>query len=273
MKVRYENGNALLTLTQEKFSLTGVLWEEEKKLLWPVPISIITCSSPDKPVIETLLEERSMELKLEGLGPNDWFKLNPSKMGVYRVQYQPEQMANFTNAMDKLNPLDRLDLLVDTNSLVVAGSQPVTVLFTLLNSFRFEVEYNVWCAVCKILSKFYQLLAHTPFYGKLVKFGQNMLNESIFPKIGWQPKENEPYLDTLLRAVLIEKLVLFEDKKILAECRKRFDDFVVNQKEIPADLRTAVYSGVAIECDDKTFDKMIEVIDPFGTKLTPPITS
>lgn len=257
MKSRHENGNAILTLSQEKFNLNGILSEEDKKMLWPIPISIITSSS-EKPVVDTLMEDRSMELTLK-LGPNDWFKLNPTKVGVYRIQYQEEHMKNFTTTMNSLKPLDRLDLLSDTNAMVMSGKQQTIVLLNLLNSFRSETDYNVWCTIGSIFSKFYQLLSDTPFYSKFFKACRSMINESIFPKLGWEPKENEPYLDTLLRTLLINRLVVFEDKKVLAECRKRFDEYLLNGKEIPADLRTAVYRGVTTACDDKIYDIMIEV--------------
>lgn len=249
-----------LILHQEKFNLNGKLSDADKSSIWLVPISVITSTSNGKPVIETLMEAREMKLTFN-LGPKDWFKLNPSTVGTYRVCYSPETFTNFLPNIENksLLPLDRFGLLNDTYALVLAGKQSSANLFRLISSFHDEDNYTVWCTISSIFVKFNQLLGGTPFHAKFQEFGRNLINAKIFPKITWQSKSDESHLNTLLRSLLISRLVSFEDASSIEECKRLFDDHIKNSTTIPADLRSAVYRGVAINCNNEIYDTMLKV--------------
>lgn len=71
---------------------------------------------------------------------------------------------------------------------------------------------------------------------------------------------NVGHLDTLLRSIVINRLVTAEDEGVLAEATKRFEAHVAGTSILPADLRTVVYKAAGIAGNEKTFETLIKVI-------------
>lgn len=71
------------------------------------------------------------------------------------------------------------------------------------------------------------------------------------------------HLDTLLRALVLNRLGLFCDEDVIKESKKRFEGHVSGKTIIPADLRSAVYKAVLVVGNEETFDKMLRVSIPF----------
>ena len=46
---------------------------------WKVPIAVCTGASPTKPVVETLLENDSCTVVVNGVGKDQWIKVNESQ--------------------------------------------------------------------------------------------------------------------------------------------------------------------------------------------------
>ena len=67
------------------------------------------------------------------------------------------------------------------------------------------------------------------------------------------------HLDTLLRSLVIGRLVWFKDEAIIAEAKKRFEAHVSGKTLLPADLRSAVYKAVLSGGDESTYDTMLRV--------------
>lgn len=262
MNVTSEPSSAKQTvqLHQEKFTLTGQLTDDDKQSLWSVPLSIVSQASSNNSVLDQLFETRSLDLSLD-VSSEQWFKLNPSAVGTYRVRYSPELLAKFVPGITNqtIAPLDRLNLLDDLYALVQCGKQSTVDLFKFISAFKQEHDYTVWSALNIILAKFGQLFAGSDVSANFNKFSRNLLNASVFPYIGWTPKPDEPYLNSLLRSLVIHRLVVLEDPVVIAQCLTLFQDQVDNHKPIPADLRSAVYQGVASQADQKLFDQLLGV--------------
>ena len=67
------------------------------------------------------------------------------------------------------------------------------------------------------------------------------------------------HLDTLLRSLVIGRLVWFKDEAIIDEAKKRFEAHVSNKTLLPADLRSAVYKAVLTGGDESTYNTMLRV--------------
>lgn len=247
-------------LEQEKFNLTGILSEEDKKSLWAVPLEVVSQSSGGKPILETLFESRTTQLNIE-VGANEWFKLNPGSVGVYRVKYTSEMLDKFVPAIvsQQIPPLDRLGLLSDLYALVIAGKQSTVDLLKFIAAFEKETDYTVWSALNMIIVKFDQLFAGTDFHQAYRVFCRHLLTNSAFPHVGWEPKPSEPHLDTLLRSLVINRLVTLEDEAVLAHCREMFKEQVEQKKAIIADLRVPVYRSVAHKSDDVSYETLMKL--------------
>jgi len=247
-------------LHQEKFNASGQLSNEESQVLWAVPLSIQ--SSDNQTLVDSLFETRELELNIE-LALDQWFKLNPSSVGTYRVSYSSELLSKFLPGISNqtIAPLDRLNLLDDIYALVLSGRQSSVDLLKFISAFRNERDFNVWSVLNSILAKFSQLFAGAEILEtKFQEFGRNLLLANVFPYIGWSPKHDEPYFDALLRALVIGRLVGFEEPNVLAECRRLFQKQLEEQQPILVDLRASVYRGVALQGNEETYEQLLEVI-------------
>ncbi|XP_075680282.1 puromycin-sensitive aminopeptidase-like [Dermatophagoides pteronyssinus] len=260
-------GSNRLELTQEKFNSDGQLSDADKTMLWAVPVQVITAKDVQKPQAEILLEKRVETLELGSLIDlqKEWIKLNPFAMATYRVQYQQEDL--FIRLLEegigqqKLDPADRLNLINDLYSMTLAGRKSSDVLFQAIGSFRNECEYSVWTVMNVILSKYNQLLYGYDFHPKFVEFGTKLITQKVFGEIGWDPKPSEPHLKTLLRPLLINRLVTFEYPEVMKKCHEAFDDHVAKRKSIPADLRSAVYRAMSSQITDEIWEKIMKLHD------------
>lgn len=247
-------------LEQEKFNLNGILSTEDKKSLWALPLEVISQSSNGKAVVETLFDTRTTQLDIK-VAADEWFKLNPASVGVYRVSYSPELLAKFLPAISsqQIPALDRLGLLSDLYALVIAGKQSTVDLLKFIAAFEKETNYTVWSALNMILIKFDQLFAGTDFHKSFRVFGRHLLSTGPFPYIGWKPTPDEAHLDTLLRSLVINRLVSFEDDAVLAHCQTMFREQVEQKKPIIADLRVPAYRSVAHLSDDASYESLMKL--------------
>lgn len=256
-----DGGSRILTLTQEKFCADGQLPQSESNTLWMIPVSISTAANPKFSASETLLESRSIELRIPNVTNDEWIKLNPGTVGFYRVQYSSEMLNSLLPAIkDKTLPaLDRLGLQNDLFAMVQAGRTSTIEILKLLQAFSDEDNYTVWSSINACLGKLNLILSHTDSQSLFHNFGRQLLAKT-YSKLGWQPVNGESHLDTLLRNMIINRLATFEDPLVLSEAKKRFEAHCNGTHVIPADLRSAVYRSVAINCDDKTFDLLFKVL-------------
>lgn len=250
--------NNQLELSQEKFNANGIVSESDSKLLWANPILIITASSQNKPVIETLMENKTLTLDL--VTDNEWFKLNPSSVATYRVNYGQFIFRLLKGVQEQaLKPLDRLNLLDDLFALTLAGKNSSVNLMKTLEYFQNESNYSVWSMINTILKKYTQLLYNTDYFKQFVELGTKLASQA-YQHIGWTPKSpQENHLTILLRSLLIDRLVSFQHSEVINNCKKAFEDYLAKGISIPADLRNAVYRTIAAQCDNDSWQSLLKV--------------
>lgn len=90
----------------------------------------------------------------------------------------------------------------------------------LIDAYRNETNYTVWCSISNALSKLHILLSHTDFLDKFKTYGVR-LYEPVSQRLGWDAKDGESHLDTLLRSLVLNKLVSFDCPATIAEAKKR----------------------------------------------------
>ena len=79
---RLDGNTRILTLTQEKFNADG---SSTAGALWNVPIKIL---KSNKEVIEVLMDQKELIVKLEDVQEQDWFKVNPDSFGIFDYIYK-----------------------------------------------------------------------------------------------------------------------------------------------------------------------------------------
>ncbi|UXI21652.1 26S proteasome non-ATPase regulatory subunit 1 [Sarcoptes scabiei] len=250
-----------LFLQQKKFNASGKMSESDSKMLWANPVQIVTKRNQNNPGLEILLETKEDALEIEPLDSNEWLKLNSQAIGTYRVQYDDELLKRLLGVIENLsiNPVDRLNILDDLYSMTLCGHTSSDKLLNALGSFQNESNFAVWSVINQIFGKYNQLLFGTNFYPKFVEFATQLITKKAYPNLGWHAKPNEPHLDALLRSMLINRLVSLDYSEIIKLCQQAFQDHVTKKKIIPADLRSAVYHAMALQCDETIWDTLMKV--------------
>ncbi|XP_072947418.1 puromycin-sensitive aminopeptidase [Epargyreus clarus] len=247
----------VLTLTQQKFCADGSQGDDT---LWMVPITISTQENPSKVALSTVLESRTQEVVLDLADQNSWVKLNPGTVGYYRTRYPAAMMEQLVGAVrdGSLPPLDRLGLLDDCFALVQAGHAQTAESLKLMEAFSNETNFTVWSSISNCLSKLSALFSHTALDKPLKNYGRQLF-ANVTRRLGWDAEPNESHLDTLLRSLVLNKMITFEDPDTIKEAKSRFEQHAAGARALPADLRSACYRAVLAAADARTFERFLQL--------------
>ncbi|XP_058178093.1 puromycin-sensitive aminopeptidase [Anopheles ziemanni] len=246
----------LLKIAQEKFCADGC--QPSEPCRWMIPVNVSTPKSAN--AVSTVLEADTADITVEGVGPDDWVKINPGTIGYYRTQYPADMLDQFLPAIkdQSLPPLDRLGLIDDLFALVQAGKSSTVDALKVIEAYRNESNYTVWASITNCLAKLQLLLAHTPVAEEFNAYGVR-LYRPVAEKLGWDVKPDESHLDTLLRSLVLGRLVSFRCPKTVAEAKRRFAEHAQNKSVLPADLRSTCYKAVLQNGDLETYNEMLRL--------------
>lgn len=256
----FQNGDKrLVSIEQEKFC-ADCSQSECDPSLWMIPITISTSKSPKSPVYATVLDKKSLDITLENVSDNDWIKVNPGTIGYYRTAYTSDMVDKFIPSVIDMTlpPLDRLGLLDDLFAMVQGGQAPTVVALKLIQAYQNENNYTVWASITNCLVKLQILISHTEYKNAFDDYACK-LYLPIAEKLGWDAKPNESHLDTLLRSLVLGRLVSFNCEKVCEEAQIRFEKHVSGECILPADLRTVCYKAVLQNGNSETFDLMLKL--------------
>lgn len=245
----------ILDITQSKFSMQ----KETSNALWSIPITL-TRQEPGAEEMICLLEEKSSQVVVEGVNPDDWIKINVNAVGFYHVLYESSHLQELLPAVESktLSALDRWSLQNDLFALVQAGEASTVDVLKLMKSFVNEDDYTVWASVDSAFERLDVLLTNTNDQNRLHAFGREIF-QKIYATIGWNAAPGESHARTLLRSMVIGRLGGFGDENVLNEAVKRFDAHVDGSQPLSADLRSAVYQTVIHSKRDHIFDALIKI--------------
>ncbi|XP_065362335.1 puromycin-sensitive aminopeptidase isoform X2 [Calliphora vicina] len=253
-----DGNKRLLRLTQNKFTADGSMPDGD--YTWVIPITISTSKNPNSIAKTVLLDQKSMEVVLDDVNADDWIKVNPGTVGYYRTRYSKEMLEKLMPAVRnmELPPLDRLGLIDDMFAMVQAGQASTAEVLELIDSYRNETNYTVWTAITNSLSNLHILISHTDLMDHFNKYGEK-LYRPVAERLGWEVREGENHLDTLLRSLVLSRLVSFRCKDVIIEAQKRFRDHANNVCPVPADLRSTCYKAVLQDGDQAIFEEMLSL--------------
>jgi len=247
-----------LSVSQSKFSADGVDEPKGAESHWLVPISFATADAPTTSRDKTLMEAKSCQVTLSGVGPSKWIKLNPGTVGVYRTRYSDALLDLLKQgiAQGQLPPRDRLGLQNDLFAFSKAGKTSVVDYLKVLQVFKTEKDFTVWTDICGSMGMLSTLISHTDLQDSFDAFGRDLFS-TVYGIVGWDPREGEGYLTAMLRALVLGRVGSYGLKDAVAEAKKRFAQHIDGKKTIPADLRGAVYATVLKNGDESTFEQML----------------
>ncbi len=130
--------------------------------------------------------------------------VNAGGHGFYRVRYAPELLAALLREPDRLEAVERFNLVNDAWAAVLAGLTPLTEYLDLTKHFRVERDRNVWSVIVGSFHTLNRIVedADRPRLAALVR-------DRLTPassKLGWAPAAGESVLTSQLRGDLLRAL-------------------------------------------------------------------
>jgi len=223
------------------------------------------------------MEQPEITITLDNIPEDDWIKLNYSSIGLYRVKYESNTLANLNQPISTklLSPQDRLMIQNDVAALCNAGHQSFVDFLKLLPSYKDEDNFTVWKSIGKKKKKrifkkeifliflvsnigdLSSLLEYTDYFDEFKKYCLNIFS-SIQKKLGWDPKENEDALSAMLRPMILNIVGKSGDQDIINEGQKSFERHLQGDLMNP-NIRGAVYVIVSRYGDETTQEQLRKV--------------
>ena len=249
VKVKRNGENA--ALSQERFTIH---FPNAPALQWQIPLTYFLVDD-DKP------QSRLMTGKTDNLSaipPGRVLKLNAKGAGNYRVQYDQASWTLLMGVLSKLGVPDRVNLLGDVWAFVQAGRLSLPTYLGLIEKLPPKPELAERDQIINTFDFINRLLVGDPTREQFQDYARGILRSS-FNQVGWEPKANETPRDALLRASLVQALGDLDDGDMVADCRDRFQNYVVAPASLPPDLRAPVFWVVGHYADEATWNALHEL--------------
>jgi len=255
VKAECKNGQTVAMLTQGRFTIND---PKAAKLSWQVPVSIGLVGDAPQSV---LLTAQPATVKFAGCGKP--VKANMGDVGYYRVAYDAANLKALSDSYKQMTAADRVNLLGDLWAMVEAGRETPDKFLELTKQLTGETELVVWTQVLGSLRDIDDLERGAADRPAFRAYARNLLSP-VLARVGWDAKPDDTPDVVLLRSSLIRTLGRFEDPAVVAEARKRFAAFVVDQSTLSPSLQDAVLSVVGYTADKTIYDQLHEL----GRKAT-----
>lgn len=251
-----KDAETTLEVTQSRFLSTGE--DSSITTIWWVPIGVATPHG----TVQQIIKDKTSTVTVKA-DKNEWIKFNPGVTGFYRVRYTDELLNRLRAPIESLElpPADRLGIQGDAFALARAGMLPTTHVLSLLSAFKNEENYTVYSDLSANIGDLATVVSATDYYPSFTRYAAS-LYENIVNKVGWDAKEGEGHLISLLRTLVLGAAGKYGHAATIAEAQKRFAKFLDDRSSLHADMRGAVYRiclANAPEGDDSVYESVLRI--------------
>ncbi len=247
--------NDHLKITQSKFVANPKSKARNDNTLWPIPLLT-------KDLGVALINKKTTNAPFSNkISP---VKLNMGQTGFYRVNYSNEmqktQIKELKNG--KLNDIDRMGLLSDSFEVTKAGYQPVTEYLELLANYDKENSLPVWEIIAGSIGAIKNTLSKNSEDNTLRDAINPMVQKitaSQIKRLTWEESPKEPYLDTLLRPIIVGLSAGSDDETSVNEALTRYNNAVNNNQPVNPNLRGIIYSTTARKGNIKEYEQLLNM--------------
>src|SRR2546428_313609 len=220
---------------------------------WQVPSQVrVGAWGTGEATERALLVEAETRLRL----PKDfeWALVNEGGHGFYRVRYAPDLREALLRRLDRLQPIDRFNLVGDAWAATSAGLTPVAEYLELTTRFEAERDRNVWTILVSSLGALNRIIGPGD-RPRLEAFVRNLLAPAV-AELGWAPRAGEDELTRQLRGDLLRALgTLGNDRAVQTKAQELYraslgDATAVDPNVLPALIAILAHSGDAARYDD-----------------------
>jgi puromycin-sensitive aminopeptidase len=223
--------------------------------VWPVPWDARVAG--DQEVEPVLLEQDAGDLP-EAVVQSEWFKPNPGQTGFYRSLYTEPMIKALAEPLAKktLPAVDRYGVVSDVVATTEAGLTDSTVALEMIAALREETDYVVWGGVTGGLGSIEAVVEDEPLRDQIDRFGHWLVQPNA-ARLGWEIQEGEPVFDTLMRPLVLQQAVRFDDEDITRQSRKLFKQYLEGQAISP-DLRPVLLYAAARHGETDEFEAILD---------------
>jgi puromycin-sensitive aminopeptidase len=237
-------GNELI-LRQNRFTFQA---ESDDATVFVVPVAVRIGDDTQYVLLD------GVEASLTVADTDATIVVNAGGHGFYRVAYDDTLRARLgTDALARLNTIERYDLVDDASAALVAGRLSAPALLELLEGFSAERELAVWEAVTAALKRLSRLLDDDamPLFAPRVR----ALVAPALADLGWDPADDEDDLRSKLRGLLVTtSAVLGDDADAQQRCRTILDGDLT---DVDPEMVAAATTVVAATGDQHDFDRFL----------------
>jgi aminopeptidase N len=130
------------------------------------------------------------------------------------------------------------------------------VLLGLVAALRRESDYVVWGGVSSALGGLEAVVEDEPLRDQIDRFGHWLVEPNV-ERLGWQAGGGESSFDRLMRPMVLQQAVRFDNQPATAEARRRFDVYM-DGGEMEPDLRAVALYAAARHGGAAEFDAILE---------------
>jgi len=250
--VSYDNGQAV----QRRFYSSPREAKRAKDAgAWPVPLSVLLDNGRET---EPVLANTAAYDLPDSVASAQWFKPNAGQTGFFRSLYTEPMIQALRPALEsgKLSAVDRFGVINDVTATTEAGLSDSTGLLELVAALRQEHDYVVWSGVSGALGGLEATVEDEAVRDQIDRFGHWLVRPNV-ERLGWEGHPDESSFDRLMRPMVLQQAVRFDDQAVTDSARERFDQFVAGQPLDP-DLRPVVLYAAARHGGAAEFDALLD---------------
>jgi aminopeptidase N len=225
--VSVSKDNKALTISQQHFQIGG----KTDKRTWDIPL--FADGLPE--ILDTVSLETKYTEKLA--------KLNSNDKGYFITKYDTELENRILESLDRLSPIDRLQILSDANLLARANQKSTADLINLLEALQNETSQPVWDIMATIIADLRRLVEDDKQSEELLKKFIEKLTSSLYRKLGWNAKSDEGENIKKLRSIIIGLQLYAESPQATAEALKLYDQ-AKDIADLDGELRASIIATV-----------------------------
>ncbi|KAG0307254.1 hypothetical protein BGZ98_000703 [Dissophora globulifera] len=217
--------DGVVSVEQHRFLSTNDVKPEDDETIWWVPMGVHPKPTSINDPNQTL-KARSLKFEV----PEGPYLFNKDYSGFFRTNYPPSAITRIGKAIlegsDLLSLSDRAGLIADMSSLAKSGHTATKNFLDLVQYFKNEDTYVVWELLVQRVGEIATIFANNDRVYQGMNHFQRDLIDGMVKKVGWEYPEDEDYLTSRLRNVILRTAGRSGHEATVAEAQRRFAIFV-----------------------------------------------
>lgn len=251
--IKAKVSESLIELSQQRFLASGPLAKNTLKqpTIWQIPL--FPSDRLDK---QTIMSKTNQRFNLTKAGSIP-LVLNSNSAGFYRTIYDESYNLNYLGPAiksQKLNERQRMMLLRDSFSAGRAGYCSITDSLSLLKFYSTDASYLNWVQIISILSQIQSGMTSQTLISNLKQFAVKLVKKQA-DRLGLATIKAEDHFDTLLRPIIINRLVSSQDSATIAKLTDLYSNR--RQHQLDNNLRMVIYRALAMQNQETTFKEFV----------------